>query len=180
MTSQDLFPMRSGADIDGGCRFNLWRNWDGRLPVAAWLMCNPSTADSCENDPTIRRVIAFSRDHGCGGIIVVNVWPYRTPYPEFLWQQLQLHGYHPATRKRNLEAICQAGSDAKLRFVAFGCEPVRRYPEEVMVAKEMFEVPPGRVMAMGVNDEGWPLHPLARGKLAIRNGTKAQSWSWPE
>ena len=172
--------MRSGAVIVGDCRFTLWRNWDGRLPIAAWLMCNPSTADSCENDATIRRIIGFSRDHGCGGIIVVNVWPFRTPYPEELWERLASQGYPDRTRRRNLDAICAAGSDAKLRFVAFGCEPVRRYAEEVRLAKDAFEVPPGRCMAMGVNDQGWPLHPLARGKLAIRSGTRAQSWSWPE
>jgi hypothetical protein len=177
--TQDLF-MRSGAVVDDGCRFTLWRNWDGRLPIAAWLMCNPSTADALENDPTVRRCMAFSRDHGCGGIIIVNVWPFRTPYPERLWQHLAKHGYDRDLRQRNLDVIINAGTDAKLRFVAFGCEPARRYPDEVQVAVAAFESPPGRVMALGTNDEGWPLHPLARGKFAIRNGTRGQSWEWPE
>jgi hypothetical protein len=177
--TQDLF-MRSGAEVDANCRFTLWRNWDGRLPIAAWLMCNPSTADALDNDPTSRRVIAFSREHGCGGMIVVNVWPFRTPYPERLWEHLGRWGYDPDQRKRNLDSIINAGVDAKLRFVAFGCEPARRYPEEVRIAIEAFESPPGRVMALGMNDEGWPLHPLARGKFAIPKGTPGRSWSWPE
>jgi hypothetical protein len=89
-------------------------------------------------------------------------------------------GYDPDQRKRNLDSIINAGVDAKLRFVAFGCEPARRYPEEVRIAIEAFESPPGRVMALGMNDEGWPLHPLARGKFAIPKGTPGRSWSWPE
>jgi hypothetical protein len=175
----DLF-MRSGAEVDGQFRFNLWRNWNGELPIAAWLMCNPSTADALDNDPTIRRIIGLSRDHGCGGLIVVNVWPYRTPYPEALWGFLARHGYAAEVRSRNLDAIINAGVDAQLRFVAFGCEPPRRYPEEVQVAVAAFESPPGRVMALGMNDQGWPLHPLARGKFVIPNGTKGGSWTWPE
>lgn len=172
--------MRSGASIDGDCRYRLWRNWDGRLPIAAWLMCNPSTADEMDNDPTIRRIIGFTRDHGCGGLIVVNVWPFRTPYPERLWEHLGRSGYADQIRKFNLDAIIEAGVDAKLRFVAFGCEPARRYPEEVQVAVAALESPPGRVMALGINDQGWPLHPLARGKFAIPKGTAGRSWAWPE
>jgi hypothetical protein len=175
----DLF-MRSGADIEGGCRFLLWRVWDNRLPLAAWLMCNPSTADAEDNDPTLRRCIAFTRDHGCGGLFVVNVWPFQTPYPEVLWEHLTRCGYDQERRKRNLDNIINAGVDAKLRFVAFGCEPARRYPQEVQTAVAAFESPPGRVMSLGVNDQGWPLHPLARGKLAIPKGTAGRAWAWPE
>jgi hypothetical protein len=175
----DLF-LRSGATVEDGCRFNLWRNWDGRLPIAAWLMCNPSTGDALENDPTIRRVIRFSQDHGCGGCVIVNVWPFRTPYPELLWSHLAARGYDAELRRKNHDFIVNAGVDAKLRFVAFGCEPARRYPEEVQIAKELFESPPGRCLAMGTSPEGWPLHPLARGKFAIPNGTQARSWAWPE
>lgn len=175
----DLF-VRKYAEIDGNCRFVLSRCWDSRLPFAAWLMCNPSTADDQDDDPTLRRCMSFSRDHGCGGLMVVNVWPYRTPYPEVLWSGLRSTGYDSSVRRRNIEAIVNAGVEAKLRFVGFGCEPARRYPEEVRIAVEAFQSPPGRAMSLGVNDEGWPLHPLARGKFAIPNGTKGRAWEWPE
>jgi hypothetical protein len=171
--TQDLF-MRSGATIDGDYRFKLWRNWDGRLPIAAWLMCNPSTADAMDNDPTIRRIIDFTRDHGCGGLIVVNVWPFRSPYPEDLWRRLARFGYPPEVRQRNLDAIIEAGSDAKLRFVAFGAEAPARYPAECRVAAEALEVPPGRVMCLATSKDSWPRHPLY-----LPNGTPGRAWSWP-
>lgn len=178
MSDADLF-MRRGAQLDEDCRYVLWRVWDNRLPLASWLMCNPSTADGEEDDPTLRRIIGFTRDHGCGGLFVVNCWPYRTPYPEVLWERLGREGYGPE-RQRNLDAIINAGVDAKLRFAAFGCEPARRYPHEVRLALEAFGSSCDNILALGVNDQGWPLHPLARGKFAIPKGTTGRAWTWPE
>lgn len=172
--TQGLF-QRSGASIDGNCRYTLWRNWNGNLPIAAWLMCNPSTADALSDDPTIRRLRSFTEAHGCGGFIVVNVWPYRTPYPEVLWNHLAANGYDADRRQQNLEAIINAGVDAKLRFVAFGAEAPKRYPEECRVAVEALESPPGRVMALAINQAGFPKHPLY-----IPGGTPGRTWSWPE
>lgn len=170
----DLF-LRSGATVDGDYRFKLWRNWNGQLPIAAWLMCNPSIADALVDDPTIRRIRSFTEDHGCGGFIVVNVWPHRTPYPEALWRELARFGYDPELRKRNLDHIIDAGVDSRYRFVAFGSESCVRYPEEVRLAVEAFESPPGRVMVLGTSKDGWPRHPLY-----MPSGTPGKSWSWPE
>lgn len=182
MTAQgELLPgIRKGAQLEGDKRWLVWRIWDNRLPLAAWLMCNPSLMNANDDDPTGRRVTGFTRDHGCGGWFGVNVWPYITPYPEKLWERMARDGYLEADRERNLDFICQAGADARLRFAAFGCEPCRRYPEEVRLAVDAFEVPPGRVMSLGCNPDGFPLHPLARGKFAIPKGTPGRSWSWPE
>ena len=44
-------------------------------------MLNPSTADATTDDPTISRVVGFSRAWGDGSVTVVNLFALRTPYP---------------------------------------------------------------------------------------------------
>jgi hypothetical protein len=45
---------------------------------------NPSTADERQDDPTIRRCIRFARDWGHGGLVMANVFPFRSTQPKGL------------------------------------------------------------------------------------------------
>lgn len=47
-------------------------------------MLNPSSANESDNDPTIRRCIAFAKSWGFGGIEVCNIFAYRSSTPEAL------------------------------------------------------------------------------------------------
>ena len=78
--------MIKGAYIseDEVYRYALWRIWNKSKPYAMFVMLNPSTADSKEDDPTIRRCINFAQDWGYGGIYVGNLYAYRTPDSKFL------------------------------------------------------------------------------------------------
>lgn len=42
---------------------------------------NPSTADDQCDDPTVRRCIGFAKSWGFGGLILVNLFAYRTTDP---------------------------------------------------------------------------------------------------
>jgi hypothetical protein len=66
-------------------RYSLWRVWDDKLPVVSFVMLNPSTADENENDPTIRRCIAFATAWGYGGLVAVNMYAFRATKPKELW-----------------------------------------------------------------------------------------------
>lgn len=68
-------------------RYTLGRQWDESLPTLCWIMLNPSTADAEQDDPTIRRCCGFARDWGHGGIIVVNLFAFRSTEPSALYQQ---------------------------------------------------------------------------------------------
>ncbi|MCF1744633.1 DUF1643 domain-containing protein [Paradevosia shaoguanensis] len=68
----------------GTYRWALWRIWDRTRPILPVCMLNPSTADGRKDDPTIRRLLAFAKRDGYGGIVVVNLFAYRTSHPSLL------------------------------------------------------------------------------------------------
>lgn len=67
----------------GTYRYWLMRKW-GKGPVCTFIMLNPSTADASQDDPTIRRCIAFARREKCDAIAVVNLFAYRATKPDEL------------------------------------------------------------------------------------------------
>jgi hypothetical protein len=170
--------MNRWATIEGNMRFDLGREWLPGKARMMYLMCNPSTADAHADDNTIRRCIRFAAEHHCGSIEVVNLWPFRATDPSNLWRALDEGKISQSVAQRNIDFVCRAAQRATYRVMAFGIEPVRR--NEVYV-RDMVELVghAGPLYALGVNDAGWPLHPLARGKLAITNGTQVQPWAMP-
>lgn len=75
--------MLSDATISacGKYRYSLWRTWDPNLRVVNFIGLNPSTADVKSNDPTIHKCIRYAKFWGLGGIIMTNLYAYRSPYP---------------------------------------------------------------------------------------------------
>jgi len=68
-------------------RYQLYRWW-AVIPRrwVLWVMLNPSIADANIDDPTIRRCIGFSKAWGYDGLMVGNLFAYRTTLPERLRQ----------------------------------------------------------------------------------------------
>lgn len=175
----DLLTSRT-AVVDGPCRFTLGRQWDASLPLAAWLLCNPSMADAEIEDATSRRMTHFSTVLGCGGYFAVNFRPWRTPYPAKLWKAIKAGSITEDMMAANDRAISVASADATVRVVAFGVEPGRRDRAALERALRSF-LPPGtpEPFCLGVSGDGWPLHPLARGKSAIPNDREPTPWTVP-
>ncbi|MBP2623208.1 DUF1643 domain-containing protein [Streptococcus oricebi] len=75
--------MEKGAILseDRKYRYVLWREWDASLPKLMFVGLNPSTADENEDDPTIKKCIAFAEKWGYGGFYMTNLFAYRSTDP---------------------------------------------------------------------------------------------------
>ena len=69
---------------DGKYRYSLSRKWDKTKPEIMFIMLNPSTADDTVDDRTIKRIINFSKTWGYGGLLVGNIYAYRSSNPKLL------------------------------------------------------------------------------------------------
>lgn len=144
-------------------RYHLSRVWDHSKPRAAWVMCNPSTADASRNDDTILRCVAFCRSWGFGGFDVVNLFALRTPHPSALKRQAKA-GQDPVGPENDAHLLRVVRS-ADLVIAAWGTngafrgrdQAVRRMLAEVGASAHYLEL----------TDGGHPKHPLARGRHRI-------------
>lgn len=75
---------RAAFDPERLYRYRLTRAWSDSLPAVTWIMLNPSTADEHLDDPTIARVVGFSRSWGYGSAHVVNLFALRATCPSEL------------------------------------------------------------------------------------------------
>ena len=70
---------------DGRYRYVLERcSEPAPTRTMALIGLNPSTADGRLDDATTRRVIAFGRANGCGRVLMVNLWAWRSTSPHVL------------------------------------------------------------------------------------------------
>lgn len=149
---------RATFDADCVYRYRLTRIWDSGLAAITWIMLNPSTADEHDDDPTISRVIGFSRSWGYGSAEVVNLFAFRTPSPAML--QTADDPVGPA----NDETVLSSASRTDKVIVAWGnhgalANPVTGAPrcDEML---RMIDDVGGDVDCLGFTRSGQPSHPL--------------------
>lgn len=59
-------------------RYKLWRIWDSSKPLAMFIGLNPSTADETCDDPTVAKCQRYAREWGFGGLVMTNVFAFRS------------------------------------------------------------------------------------------------------
>ena len=79
MSLVDYTDMGAIFSADETYRYRLWRQWRGDDLVAdpktcAFILLNPSTADHLNDDPTIRRCVAFAKAWGYRRLEIVNLF----------------------------------------------------------------------------------------------------------
>ena len=136
-------------------RFSLSRIWDLNKPKILYIMLNPSYADDEFDDPTIRRLIFFSKKFKYGGFYVANLFTQITPYPKFL-------NIESSIQKNNLKVIKDLVLKSKTIVYAWG--NLVSEPRELM---KLIESP----LCFGINKNGTPKHPLY-----LRSDTKLQDF----
>lgn len=146
----------------GRHRFVLTRHWSEASALTV-VMLNPSTADGQQLDPTTRRVARFARRDGFGGMVVVNLWSYRTPHP----RELRAAGWpeHPAD-----DEVVDRALDAPAVVAAWGAFP----PIERVRRRLGGRRPRDGWWCWGVTKHGAPRHPLYLPRDAPR-----RRWSAP-
>ena len=135
-------------------RYTLTRQWwDCDKPrMMAWIMLNPSTADANIDDRTIKKCIATGVRLGYQGIIVANLFAYRSTNPD----NLDLAG--DAVGPHNDKAILQVAGQAEIRVVAWGVPLSKFIADRAEAVKELLADFPLHVV--GLTKDGHPRHPV--------------------
>lgn len=150
-------------------RYTLGRRW-GDGPHAVFVMLNPSTADADQDDPTIRRCVAFARAWGLDGIHVVNLYAWRATQPADLWLAAD-----PVGPENDYFLACAAAEAAHSGLPIIAAWGANARPERVAHVLTIRGM--DRLTALGVTKDGAPKHPLARGCHRIPDGIVPEHWS---
>ena len=163
--------MICGSAIFSDCgryRYRLERIWDPQKPIVPWVLLNASTADANRNDPTVTRLIGFTRRWNFGGFVLVNAYAAVATRPRDLFAMVDNVGkenqYHVQTAIRDSQAKLHLFARARRLavIVAWGNHG-RRYGHDRTVMNWIRSVdPPVGIQCLGVTKPGCPVHPLYR------------------
>lgn len=147
--------MKTGAEFspDRKYRWTLHRIWQPANPLACYVLLNPSTADEFSNDPTVERCQVRALNAGFGGLIVVNIFAFRSTDPAALYEIAD-----PVGGLANDMAIVAAAQKSKLVVCGWG-----RHGALQDRGKKVLELirSTGKVPhALRINSDGSPVHPL--------------------
>lgn len=151
----DVEPMWRSAEFsaDGTYRYELRRVWDQSLPLLGWCALNPSKADAFVDDPSVGRMIAFTKAFGYGGFVLGNMFGFCATNPAELIgapdpigpdndrRLLDVMGGHPV--------ICAWGASVPVYW--------RHRPAGVA---EQLRQRGAQLYHLGLNKDGSPRHPL--------------------
>ena len=79
-----LFPAENRTAVfseDRRYRYTLRILWDDSKPLVQFIGLNPSTADEVKDDNTVRRCKRFAQRWNYGGIIMTNIFAFRSTDP---------------------------------------------------------------------------------------------------
>jgi hypothetical protein len=125
-------------------RYKLSRHWDLNKPQILYIMLNPSIGNEIIDDPTIRRLLSFTKKFDYGGFFVGNLFTYITPNPKTLDTSIGL-------TNKNLNVLTNLVSKADEVVYAWG-----NSIEEPNEFKKFISNP----MCFDKNLNGTPKHPL--------------------
>ena len=140
-------------------RYILSRTWDETKPTVLFIGLNPSTADENENDPTIRRCIKFAKSWGYGGLLMANLFAFRSTNPQ------ELYSAQDPIGSENNYFIKEYADKSELIIACWGNHG--RFNNR---SQKVFELL-GGLNCLDINKSGEPKHPLY-----IRSDTKPKPY----
>ncbi len=150
---------------DGVYRYWLKREWDDSLNMLVWCCLNPSIADHEIDDPSVKKMIGFTKLFGYGGFMLVNALAFRSTDPKGVPSGLR--GVGPD----NDEWISQIAHDRTV-ICAWGADKNLSKSGRAWEVKRLLQlVSRGEIYCLGKTANGSPKHPLY-----LPYGTKMESF----
>lgn len=138
-------------------RWTLEHRWDEETvpsyakKTVAFLCLNPSTADNQSLDPTLRRCRGFAKALGAGGMVIVNLFAFRSTDPKGMLAAADPIG------SLNDDYIQRVASREDITHVIAGWGT---HGSHLGRATHVTQMLAGRLSALKVNADGSPSHPL--------------------
>lgn len=135
---------------DGVYRYWLHRAWDAQRRTAVFIGLNPSTADAMKDDQTIRKCVGYADRWGYGGLMMLNVFAYRSRDPR------DLLGVEDPIGRGNWRAIARVAKSPAVGIVvaAWGTNELAQ-----VLAPQLRELIPN-LHVLKLTKAGCPSHPL--------------------
>lgn len=148
----EFFPGTKGAVFSpcGEFRYALWRIWSRSQKPLMVVGLNPSTADASKDDPTIRRCIGYAARWGMGGLLMGNLFAFRSTYPVNL-----ISAINPIGDDNDLW-LARMGDEAEIVLAAWGQNVAKIDPSRVNSVRAMFPT----LHHLALTAAGQPKHPL--------------------
>jgi len=165
----------AAMSADRRYRWSLKRWWEDGEGQICWVMLNPSVADETRDDPTLRRVLHFSRTWKYQAVEVVNLFPLVSPDPRVVRRWAADEFGSREDRHANASVVRRAMDQANRVIVAWGA--VRwAYDWSEYVIEDSWNRPRPALYALGETTLGFPSHPLARGRHRIPDDREPMLW----
>ncbi|RFB95185.1 hypothetical protein B5K11_09510 [Rhizobium leguminosarum bv. trifolii] len=153
-------------------RPELRRIWDNALPILTVCMLNPSRADHRKNDQTVLALIHFAKLWGYGGILIVNLFDFRSSSPKEMMAQAApvsaensgyIDGAFILARHTNTPMLAAWGRDGShMDRDAWLISRARHHLVDLV--------------CLGLTKDGYPKHPMARGAHRIPRDQQPILW----
>lgn len=144
-------------------RYVLVDSWAPQKGRAMFIGLNPSTADEYQLDPTLKRIRRWVELWGLGGFVMTNLFAFRSPHPAVM--QAAPDPVGPENDKRILE-FAESSEMIVAAWGNGGAFQGRAGSVETLIAEVAFRLVPD-VHCLGFTKDGFPIHPLARGKHRV-------------
>lgn len=135
-------------------------DWQPTRPIIQFVGLNPSTADHLKNDPTVAKLCRFAKRWGYPGMLMTNIFSYRSTDPKgMLCQDI------PVIVEENNRALTGVGLPTIAKVVCcWGAHGKHKQQGFIVTGTLRNHYPDERcgthIEAFVLNKDGEPKHPL--------------------
>lgn len=139
-------------------RYELRRTWDATKQPLVVCALNPSKATDLVEDPSVRRMLDFADRWGCGGLVLLNLFAFRSTDPKAL-RALIKAGADPVGDENDpiIRCVFRENKDGRL-LLAWGGHGT--LDERGARVAEWALSEHGNPECFGLTKNGQPRHPL--------------------